>query len=147
MYEPLNIEIQLLDPSLPLPKKGRTIDIGYDLVARETVEIKARMRATIPTGIAISLPVGVAGLIVPRSGLAKKHGLSFTNSPGLIDPGYTGEIQILAELHSDDDLVIEKHQRCAQLVLMPAFSANWNTVETLQDSERGQGGFGSSGTK
>jgi dUTP pyrophosphatase len=143
----VEIPVVRLDPELPLPAYGRPDDAGLDLVAREGVVLAAGGgRATVPTGIALALPPGWAGFVQPRSGLALRHGVTCLNTPGLIDAGYRDEIRVLLVNH-DRDTPYEVHRgdRIAQLVVQRVEHVAWQEVAVLPDSDRGLGGFGSTG--
>ena len=143
----IEIPIQRLDPDLPLPEYAHPGDAGIDLYARVPVGLPPAARALIPTGIAIALPEGYAGLVLPRSGLALKHGITVLNAPGLIDSGYRGELKVLllntAPYHT---FKIERGLRIAQLVIQRVVLASWRVVDELETSERGDGGYGSTGS-
>jgi dUTP pyrophosphatase len=142
----LPVEIVRLDTGLPLPAYARDGDAGLDLVAREDAFIdRSGGRYLMPTGISIAVPVGWAGLILPRSGLALKHGLTVVNSPGLIDSGYRGEIKVVL-LNTDPHETYQVHRgdRVAQLVLQRVEQVEWHVVDAFDDEHRG-GGFGHSG--
>ena len=142
----LPVEIVRLDPDLPLPSYARPGDAGLDLLAREGATLRAGGgRVLMPTGIAIAVPVGWAGLVLPRSGLALKHGISVANAPGLIDAGYRGEVKVVL-LNTDpvDDYVVHRGDRVAQLVLQRVEEVAWEVVEHFGGEHRG-GGFGHSG--
>lgn len=144
----IDVLIQRLDDSLPLPKIANPGDAAVDLHSRIECVIKPGERVLVPTGIAIALPNGFAALVLPRSGLALKHGISMVNTPGLIDAGYRGEISIILINHDQsEDFKILKGDRIAQLLLQEVISVNWHQVEKLPGSIRGDGGFGSSGVK
>lgn len=135
-----------LDPDLALPSYAHEGDAGIDLVAREDAQIApAGGRALIPTGIAIALPLGYAGFVLPRSGLALKHGISVVNAPGLIDSGYRGEIKVVL-LNTDpiEPYHVTRGDRIAQLVVQKVETVVWNEVNELDSFDRG-GGFGHSG--
>ncbi len=102
-------------------------------------------RAMVPTGLAVAIPVGFAGLVLPRSGYAARHGIGLVNAPGLIDAGYRGEIRVLLINHGGEVVTFERGDRVAQLVVIPIPEVVWNAVDVLPDSERGAGGFGSTG--
>ncbi len=143
------IEVPLvrLDPELPLPAYARAGDAGADLVAREGVVLKAGGgRAMVPTGVAVAIPQGYAGLVLPRSGLAARHGVTVVNSPGLVDAGYRGELNVVL-LNTDPDRGYELHRgdRIAQLVIVAVEPVGFEAVDELPASERGEGGFGHSG--
>ncbi len=141
----MEIAIQLLDDGLPVPGPAHPGDAGVDLSAREPVKLEAGERATIPTGIAAAIPGGHAGLVVPRSGLAARHGISVVNGPGLIDSGYRGEIQVVLINLGKDPFNIERGDRIAQLVVIPVSEPEFIVVQELPESGRGSGGFGSTG--
>ena len=130
-----------------LPTQAYDGDAGLDLAACEHVELGPGERGVVGTGVALAIPDGYAGLVLPRSGLAAKHGLTIVNSPGLIDAGYRGEVKvILLNTDAHERLTIEPGMRIAQLVLVEAAGVRLLEVDELSQSERGSGGFGSSGT-
>lgn len=136
-----------LDADLPLPSYARAFDAGADLVAREDAELApGGGRALVPTGIAIAIPEGYAGFVQPRSGLALRHGVTCLNTPGLIDAGYRDELKVL--LVNTDPLVsfqVKRGDRIAQLVVQRVEHVRFAPVDELAASERGAGGFGSTG--
>ena len=142
----LTLKIQRINKELPLPQYAYPGDAGLDLSAAEPVEIKPGERALIPTGIALAIPEGYAGFVQPRSGLALKQGLTIVNTPGLIDSHYRGELKIIA-LNTDkhNTIKIERRQRIAQLVIQPVPLVIIEECDTLDETERSTGGFGSSG--
>ena len=129
-----------------LPAQAYDGDAGLDLAACEHAQLAPGERAIVGTGLAVAIPDGYAGLVVPRSGLAARHGLTIVNAPGLIDSGYRGELKVIL-LNTDprEPFVIEPGMRIAQLVLVEVASVHLLEVEELPDSERGAAGFGSSG--
>ena len=145
----MNVSIQTVvtDESL-IPSYAHDGDAGLDLRARLDMPIRLQRgsRVTIPTGVKMAIPRGMAGLVCPRSGWAQKHGLTVANSPGLIDSNYRGEIGVILQMHGDDPLTINPGERIAQLVIVPVATAAVVVVDSLDDTERGEGGFGSSGT-
>ena len=144
--EPLRIAVKRLDPSLPLPTYARDGDAGLDLVAAERVVIEPGARALVRTGLTLAIPAGYAGLVLPRSGLALRHGLTVLNAPGLIDAGYRGEVQILLVNHDPSrTATLERGERVAQLVIQRVECVVLIEVDELPSSERGLGGFGSTG--
>jgi dUTP pyrophosphatase len=145
--EPVAIPVRRLDPDLPLPSYAHPGDAGADLFAREDATLAAAGgRALVPTGVAIALPEGWAGFVQPRSGLALRHGVTVLNSPGLIDAGYRDELKvILVNTDPDDDYVVHRGDRIAQLVVRAVAEASFDPVTELPGSERDTGGFGSSG--
>jgi dUTP pyrophosphatase len=143
----LEIQLVRLDEDLPTPGYARPGDAGCDLVARvDTVLAPGGGRATIATGIALQIPEGYAGLVLARSGLAARHGIACLNAPGLIDPGYRGEVAVIL-VNTDPETPYEVHRgdRIAQLVVCRVEEARFVVVEDLETSERGAGGFGHSG--
>jgi len=143
------IEVPLLrlDPELPIPSYARVGDAGADLLAREGVLLAARGgRALVPTGVAVAIPAGWAGFVLPRSGLALRHGVTCLNTPGLIDSGYRDELKVLlVNTDPEHDYAVERGDRIAQLVLHRVGQAGFCEVDELPPSERGTGGFGHSG--
>lgn len=140
------IQIVRLDPDLALPSYARPGDAGADLLARVDVTLAPGERTLVPTGIAIALPEGYVALVHPRSGLAHKSGLSIVNAPGTIDAGYRGEIQVcLVNLDTSTPITLSRGDRIAQLVVQRFETAQFVEVDALPDSERGTGGYGSTG--
>ena len=138
--------VRLIDPDMPLPAYAHPGDAGADLVAAADVELAPGQRQLVPTGIAIALPQGYVGMVVPRSGLAARSGLSIVNTPGIIDAGYRGELKIcLLNLDPTSPARIARGDRIAQLVVLPVASARFAPVTHLPASDRGDGGWGSSG--
>jgi dUTP pyrophosphatase len=129
-----------------LPETAYPGDAGFDLVACERVELGPGERAVVPTGIAVAIPEGYAGLVVPRSGLALRHGISLVNTPGIIDSGYRGELCVIA-INTDrlEPFVIEPGMRIAQLVVVAVPSLTLVEEDALPETVRGTAGFGSSG--
>jgi len=142
----LEVLLLMLDPDLPVPAYAHPGDAGADLVTRIDVVIAPQARVTVPTGVAIALPDGYAAFVHPRSGLARKHGLTIVNAPGTVDAGYRGEIQVTL-LNTDPAEPLELHRgdRIAQLVVQKVERARFVLAERLPGSHRGEGGFGSSG--
>ena len=139
--------IRRLDPSLPLPSYALAGDAGMDLRSAVDVVLAPGERCRIPTGIAVAIPDGHAGFVQPRSGLAARAGLGFVHSPGLIDSGYRGEIQVVAiNLDRQDPIDIRRGDKIAQLVILPVPQVALAEVEELPASDRGAGGFGSTGS-
>jgi len=142
----VDIPITRLDTGLPLPAYAHEGDAGIDLFAREDAVIApAGGRLLMPTGIAIALPIGYAGFVLPRSGLALKHGISVVNAPGLIDSGYRGELKVVL-LNTDPTTpyAVSRGDRIAQLVVQKVEQVMWREVDALDSFDRG-GGFGHSG--
>lgn len=130
----------------PIPRRAYSDDAGLDLHAAENAVIGPGERAAVATGIAVEIPPGQAGLVLPRSGLADRHGIALVNAPGLIDPGYRGEIRVLLlNTDRDEPFTVSAGDRIAQLVLVRIETPPVVEVDELGESERGSGGFGSSG--
>lgn len=135
-----------LDPGMPLPARAHPGDAGFDLRSAVDVEVGPAARAMVPTGLCVAIPEGYAGLVLPRSGLASKHGLTMANAPGLIDAGYRGELVCaVVNLDRDHAVKVSRGDRIAQLVIVavPMFEPAW--ANELPPSSRGEGGFGSTG--
>jgi len=141
------LEVRLLHPAAQPPERTRAGDAGYDLRCVEPFALAPGERATVPTGVAIAVPGGAAGLVVPRSGLAAKHGVSVVNGPGLIDPSYRGEVKVVLVNLGSEPFEAEAGDRIAQLLLVPCLTPGVRTVDELPPSAdgRGEAGFGSSG--
>ena len=139
-------DVEVLLSGEHVPEYAHPGDAGADLVASETVELGPGERATVATGSAIALPDGYVAFVVPRSGLAAKHGITVVNSPGTVDAGYRGEIRVIL-LNTDRtaSYTITAGDRIAQLVVLPVARARFVPVERLPGSHRGEGGFGSTG--
>jgi len=139
-----SVDIPIVAPAAPI--YAHPGDAGADLCSTEAVTLAPGERRTIGTGVSIALPNGFAAFVVPRSGLAARHGITIVNSPGTIDAGYRGEIRVTV-LNTDRDVPydIAAGDRIAQIVVMPVIAARFIAVEELPDSERGMGGFGSTG--
>jgi dUTP pyrophosphatase len=142
----MRISVKRLDPDLPLPHYARASDAGLDLHAAQRVVIEPGARALVGTGLAVAIPPGWAGLVLPRSGLALSHGVTVLNAPGLIDAGYRGEVKVLLVNHDPRATVtLERGERVAQLIVQTVAAAELVEVDELPASERGAGGFGSTG--
>ena len=146
MSKPIVVDVLRLDPDLPLPTTAHPGDAGVDLHAREDALLRAGGgRVLVPTGIAVAIPVGDMGLVVPRSGLALKHGISLVNTPGIIDSGYRGELKVvMVNTDPSDDYRVTRGDRIAQLIIQEIVSVSWRPVDELTGDDRG-GGFGHSG--
>jgi len=141
----IDVPVRRLRTDAVLPTQAYPGDAGLDLAACESATLEPGERATVPTGIAVEIPDGYAGFVQPRSGLAARHGIGVVNSPGLIDPGYRGEIRIvLLNTDSRNAFTVEPGMRIAQLVIAPVAAVRLVEVEELAMSERGAQGFGSS---
>jgi dUTP pyrophosphatase len=144
----LEISVVQLDPDLALPSYARLGDAGADLVAREGARLAAGGgRALVPTGVALAIPEGFAGFVQPRSGLALRHGITCLNTPGLIDSGYRDELRVLL-VNTDpiEEYEVTRGDRIAQLVIQRVEACDFVVVDELPPSERGLGGFGSTGS-
>jgi dUTP pyrophosphatase len=139
------VEIQRLSADAILPRRAHPDDAGLDLHAARAVTIEPGARALVETGIAVAVPPGWAGFVLPRSGLALQQGLTVLNAPGLIDSGYRGEIKVLLVNHGQQAASIGRGDRIAQLVVQAVPPVEVVEVQTLPPSERGARGFGSSG--
>jgi len=141
----IELAVRRLRPEAQLPARAYSDDAGMDLTACERVELPPGERALVPTGLAVAIPEGYAGYVQPRSGLAARHGISIVNTPGLVDPGYRGEV-LVNLLNSDprEKFVVEPGMRIAQLVILPVPEVAIVEVDELPSSERGVKGFGSS---
>ncbi len=142
----MDLPVTKLNDGATLPSRAHEGDAGLDLYACEDAHIGPGERWSVGTGIAVEVPAGHAGLVLPRSGLAREHGISLVNSPGLIDAGYRGEISVLL-INTDpaETFRVAPGDRIAQLVIAPIALAEPVEAHSLADSERGEGGFGSSG--
>jgi dUTP pyrophosphatase len=143
----VEVPVQRLDADLPLPAYARPGDAGLDLRAADDVELEAAGgRALVSTGLAVAIPAGFAGFVQPRSGLARNHGVTCLNTPGLIDSGYRGELMVLL-VNTDpaEPFIVRRGERIAQLVVQPVAEVSLVEVDELPQSERGSGGFGSTG--
>jgi dUTP pyrophosphatase len=140
------VSVRRLDPELPLPAYAHRDDAGADLVTAIDVEIAPGERVVVPTGTAVALPAGYAGFVHPRSGLAAHSGIGIVNAPGTIDAGYRGEIKVILINHDPRTPVrLRRGDRIAQLIVQPVERVEFVAAETLPDSERGEGGHGSTG--
>ncbi len=146
----LRVPLHQLDDDLPVPSYARPGDAGADLVARaDALLTHGGGRALVPTGVAVAIPPGYAGLVLPRSGLALRHGVTCLNTPGLIDSGYRGELQVILINHDpQNDYAVQRGDRIAQLVIVGVEEVAFDLVsqDGLGEAERGGGGFGHTGT-
>lgn len=145
----MKVVFQRLHPRARVPERAHDGDAGYDLCSVESLDLSPGGRALVGTGISVAIPDGYAGLVLPRSGLAVRHGVSLVNTPGLIDSGYRGEIQVPLINHDrEESFRVEAGMRIAQLLLVRHEDAMFSEVELLEAGTdgRGEGGFGSSGT-
>jgi len=142
-------EVRLLRPDAVPPARTRPGDAAYDLRCVEPFRLAPGERAVVPTGVAVAVPEGAAGLVVPRSGLAAEYGLSVVNGPGLVDPSYRGELKVVLVNLGEEPYEGEPGDRIAQLLLVPCLTPGVRTVDELPPSRdgRGEAGFGSSGRR
>lgn len=142
----MELPVRLLDPAATLPTRAHPGDAGLDLYASEPARLEPGARASVGTGIAVEIPDGHAGLVLPRSGLAARHGIALVNAPGLIDAGYRGEVRVLL-LNTDrsEPFEIAPGDRIAQLLITPFAELAPTPAGELSATSRGDGGFGSSG--
>jgi dUTP pyrophosphatase len=142
----IKIKIKTLDKSLPVPKYAHKGDAGLDLYSSINCVLNPYDRKLIPTGIKIAIPEGYAGFVQAKSGLAIKYGLALLNSPGLIDSGYRGEICIIViNLDKQNKILINKGDKICQLIIQKIENIDLEVVEDLETTDRGEGGFGSTG--
>jgi len=145
IYRGPTLRFKKLSPDAVLPSRANDTDAGLDLVAVENAMLEPSTQKMVDTGVAVEIPVGYAGFVTPRSGMAAKHGITITNAPGVIDAGYRGPLKVILHNTGYKDLLIKKGDRIAQLLLVPVSVATPVFVDELSDAERGEGGFGSSG--
>ena len=145
MSDPVRVPVLRVDAALPLPAYARPDDAGLDLHAAEDVTLKPGARALVPTGLALAIPPGHAGLVLPRSGQALRHGVTLLNTPGLIDAGYRGEVKVLLVNLGEAAVTLSRGDRIAQLVVQRVEHVTLAPVSELPPSARGAGGFGSTG--
>ncbi|WP_394951585.1 dUTP diphosphatase [uncultured Helicobacter sp.] len=143
----MRINIKKLHPNAIIPQYQTAFSAGFDLHSLDSHILRAGERALIPTGLAFEIESHYEVQVRPRSGLALKNGISVLNTPGTIDSDYRGEIKVLLINHSSEDFVIESGDRIAQGVVCKVYQAEFEEVEVLSDSQRGEGGFGSSGVR
>jgi dUTP pyrophosphatase len=141
----MQLKVKRLNPAAILPSYARAGDAGLDLFAVKAISIAPGGSALVPTGIAIELPPGTEGQVRPRSGLALKHAITVLNTPGTVDEGYRGEVGVILINHGQTIFAVEAGMKIAQLVVSPRIQVEVAEVAALQDSERGAGGFGSTG--
>lgn len=140
----MSLRVSLLSPKAKVPTRGSSLAAGHDLYSIENVVLKARGRVVVSTGIAVAVPPGYYGRVAPRSGLAVKHGID--TAAGVIDADYRGELKVALFNHSNEDYNITEGERVAQLIIEQIFIGDIQVAESLEDTDRGAGGFGSSGT-
>lgn len=145
LVQPVHVTLRVLDPDVSSPSQAHEGDAGLDLAARHDVVLAPGERAAVPTGIAVAIPSGYAGLVLPRSGHARRSGVGLVNSPGLIDSGYRGEVEILLINHGQEPVKFHRGDRIAQLVIVEVPRVTWTETDALPESSRGDRGFGSTG--
>ena len=147
MTDPVGVKIKRLPHGHGLDLPGYATDgaAGMDVLAAESVTLKPGQRHAVATGLAMAIPHGYEIQVRPRSGLALKNGITVPNTPGTIDSDYRGELKVLLINHGTEDFAVRRGDRVAQLVLAPVTMAHWDEVEDLDATERGEGGFGSTG--
>ena len=147
MTDPVAVRIKRLPHGhgLDLPAYATDGAAGMDVLSAESVTIRPGQRHAVATGLSVAIPENYEIQVRPRSGLAFKHGITVPNTPGTIDSDYRGELKVLLINHGPDDFAIARGDRVAQLVLTPVTQAQWDEVEELDDTARGEGGFGSTG--
>jgi len=141
----IKLPVKRLDPSIELPAYAREGDAGLDLRAAHDATLEPGGRGLVGTGLAVAIPPGYAGLVIPRSGLALSQGVTVLNAPGLVDAGYRGELKVLLVNHGEKPVTVRRGDRVAQLVVQSVERAEPFEVGELPASERGAGGFGSTG--
>lgn len=144
--DPIQVNFTRLDTELPIPRRAHESDAAVDLHARLAVSLEPGERVAVPTGIAVAIPPGFAGLVLPRSGHALREGVGVVNGPGLIDSGYRGEVSVILINHGQNRVVFERGERIAQLAVVPVPIIDWVEQDALDFTDRGDGGFGSSGS-
>ena len=147
MPDPVAVKLRRLPhgQGLDLPAYATPGAAGMDVVSAETVTIASGARHAVATGLSLAIPEGYEIQVRPRSGLALKHGITVPNTPGTIDSDYRGELKVILINHGGDSFAIARGDRIAQLVLAPVVQAQWREVEELEETVRGEGGFGSTG--
>jgi len=141
----MKIPVLPSDSMYPPPRFAHDGDAGADLTASESVTIEPGGRALVPAGFSVAIPDGYAGLVLPRSGLAVRSGVTVLNAPGLVDSGYRGGVKVVLINHSQEDFEVEVGDRIAQLVIIAVEHPDYVVVESLTHTSRGDGGFGSTG--
>ena len=142
----VQVRVKRLNPDAKIPKAAKSGDVAFDLYSVIDYEIKPGERYAVPTGIAVEIPVGYEGQVRPRSGLALKEGITVLNTPGTIDSGYRGEVKTIMINQGDTVFKIIKGMRISQLAIRPVPEVEFIEVDELSDTDRGEGGFGSTGT-
>ncbi len=141
----VQVRVKRLTPEAKIPKAAKVGDVAFDLYSVIDHKIEPGARYAVPTGIAVEIPPGYEGQVRPRSGLALKEGITVLNTPGTIDSGYRGEVKTIMINHSDVSFQITKGMRISQLAIRPVPKVTFTEVDELSDTDRGEGGFGSTG--
>jgi dUTP pyrophosphatase len=141
----VKVPLRRLDRELPVPRHAHPGDAGIDLYAREAATLAPGERRLVPTGIAVAIPEGFVGLVAPRSGLAIRSGVGIVNTPGIVDSGYRGELLVALINHGSAPVDIARGDRIAQLVVVAVSAIEFEEVDALDETGRGEGGFGSTG--
>ena len=141
----VTVRVKRLSPDAKIPKTARSGDVAFDLYSVIDYELRPGERFAVPTGIAVEIPQGYEGQVRPRSGLALKEGITVLNTPGTIDSGYRGEVKTIMMNHNGEPFRITKGMRISQLAIRPVPEVEFVEVDELSDTERGEGGFGSTG--
>ena len=144
-HDSMQAKFKRLDPQVAKPTTAHIGDAAVDLQCRVDVVLKPGERAAVPTGLAVAIPEGYAGFVLPRSGHARRAGIGVVNGPGLIDAGYRGEISVLLVNHGETEVVFEAGDRIAQMTILAVPNVEWVEVDDLGETPRGAGGFGSTG--
>lgn len=144
-HDKMQAKFKRLDPQVEKPTRAHIGDAAVDLQSRIEVCLEPGERAAIPTGLAVAIPDGYAGFVLPRSGHARREGVGVVNGPGLIDSGYRGEISVLLINHGQEPVTFSAGDRIAQMTILPVPEVEWVEVEDLDETTRGEGGFGSTG--
>ena len=144
--EPVTVRVKRLHPDAVIPKAARRGDVAFDLYSVIDYKLEPGERYAVPTGIAVEIPQGYEGQVRPRSGLAMRDGITVLNTPGTIDSGYRGEVKSIIMNHGTTPFKITKGMRISQLAIRPVPDVQFIEVDELSDTERGEGGFGSTGT-
>ncbi|TFG07575.1 dUTP diphosphatase [Candidatus Thorarchaeota archaeon] len=145
MNERVTIKVKRVHKEAQVPRTAKTGDVAFDLYSVEDYELQPGERTAVRTGLAMEIPRGYEGQVRPRSGLALKHGITVLNTPGTIDSGYRGEVKAIMINHGTEPFKVEKGMRICQLAIRPVPTSEISVVDELSDSERGDGGFGSTG--
>jgi len=141
----VTVRVKRLSPDAKIPKAAKRGDVAFDLFSTIDYELRPGERFAVPTGIAVEIPMGYEGQVRPRSGLALKEGITVLNTPGTIDNGYRGEVKTIMINHNEESFKITKGMRISQLAIRPVPEVEFIEVDELSDTERGEGGFGSTG--